>query len=81
MFGFGLSQFLGLGLVVHPRSAAPVLTALLQTGVPHRPASRADLGGERFLFLGELHRNRRPANMTATLPHTTDNTTANTTRR
>src|SRR5690606_1177349 len=54
MLGLGLGQLFGLRLVVHPRAAAAIFTTLLQTGIPHRPAGRANPLGELCLRVGEL---------------------------
>lgn len=50
----GLSELVGLRPVIHPRTTATEFTTLLQSGVPHRPAHRADLLGKFNLFVGEL---------------------------
>jgi hypothetical protein len=51
---FGLHQFVGLLVVVHPRAPAPAFTALLQTGVPHRPTHISGQLRQPHLIVGQL---------------------------
>src|SRR5271168_4219627 len=55
VFFFSFHQFVGLLVVVHPPTTAPVLTALLQTGVPHRPAHLSALLRQPRLRIGQLN--------------------------
>ena len=53
--GLGFGEFATLLRVVDPRSALPVLTTLIQTGISHGPANPGNLMGVRQLIRRELH--------------------------
>ena len=51
LLGLGFNELVKLLFVVHPRPASAVFTALLRTGVPHRPTHRTDPLAELGLIL------------------------------
>src|SRR3981189_3069298 len=50
----GFNQFVGLLFAINPGAPATVLTALLQTGVPHRPTRVSSLLCQPRLSIGQL---------------------------
>jgi len=59
----GFNQFVGLLSIIDPRAPAPVLTALFQTGIPHRPARISGLLRQLRLGVGQFGSEPLPAFM------------------
>src|SRR5664279_1116892 len=69
---FGLGQFFGLLRIVDPGTTLPVLAALIQTGVPHRPANPGNLIRVRQLIRCESDQKTPTRQHASTLSPGTD---------